>query len=585
MMQNKNLAFCCLAFTFFQTGCSSTLKKNPDNSESVKIVTKKEVAPKIEPYATTRAEKIITDSDFGKISNSQATEAFLLAKEFERNNDLTMAEKLYQVCFKRAPTLNTGLALIQVEIALQGFKEAKKVANYLSVAYPQEAEPIIWLIQISLMENKPQETKQILERAYQNFPNHEKIVILYAGYHKDQTEKILEKYIQKNTTSSYALLALSQFLAQSNKTQKALKYAKMAYKQDPNNFNAIVLTGQLEYILKNKIEAEKYFKQAFEKDNNNPSFSPDIRLQFIQVLILNQNYEDALKQLNILSEAKLDPNLIYYYMGVCYEGMQKYNEAMIQYEKVTAQSTIYPKVAKARVILYLQMKEDTKAKQLAQELPATFEKAQETEDALFRASVMAYFTSYQDAVDILNRAIELHPNESKLRLTRANYLLSISTQKAFQEAQEIINKWPNEADGFNFFGYTLLKHGKDDNKAKKLLEKANKIDLENAYYADSLGWFYYKTNDFKKAQTLFEKSNRLSGGEEPVILYHYAKLLLKMGKKQEALNHFEKTQKIISNTLLYFLSLDSELKYISEHIENEIKEVKNSLSQSASALQ
>lgn len=614
MILNKNWILLGLSFFLLQTGCTSTAKKAQSNSETIKITAKEEPV-KVEPYAQTRAEKIISDADFGKITDTQATEAFLLAKEFEKNNDLPMAEKLYQVCFKRTPTLNVGLALIQVKMGLRSIKEAKQIANYLSAAYPKQPEPLIVLIHISRAENNPQETKQILERAYQNFSSHERIVVLYAEYHKDQTEKILENFIQTHTASSYILLVLSEYLAQKNQTQKALKYAKMAYEHDPNNLNVTLFVGQLEYSLKNNAEAEKYFQQAYDKDSDNPMitqnylsillqqkkfsdalrvlhkmesdadantpFSPEMRLQLVRVLLLNQNYQEALKQLNLLLEARFDANVVYYHMGACYEGTKEYEKAIAQYEKVAEQSTPYPQAAKARIILYLQTQQNDKAKQRTQELPITFEN--EEEDALFRATIAAYFADYKEAIAILDKAIELHPKVKKLRLSRADYLVALSPEKAFKEAQKIIETWPQEADGFNFFGYTLLNHSKDYNKAKTLLQKANQLDPENPYYADSLGWYYYKTNDLKHAQALLEKSNRLSGGEEPVILYHYAQVLLKLGHKQEALNQLEKTQKAISNMLTYFLSLDSELKSIAERIDAEVKDVQKSLTKKSMA--
>ena len=63
----------------------------------------------------------------------------------------------------------------------------------------------------------------------------------------------------------------------------------------------------------------------------------------------------------------------------------------------------------------------------------------------------------------------------------------------------IVEKEPKNAHAWNFLGYTMLVRGDDLEKAYKYIQTALKISPDDGYIRDSLGWYYFKKGDLKKA--------------------------------------------------------------------------------------
>ena len=78
-------------------------------------------------------------------------------------------------------------------------------------------------------------------------------------------------------------------------------------------------------------------------------------------------------------------------------------------------------------------------------------------------------------------------------------------EKKFDESASlikgIIEKEPKNAQAWNFLGYAMLVRGEEPEKAFEYIQTALKISPEDGYIRDSLGWYYYKTGNVKKALT------------------------------------------------------------------------------------
>jgi tetratricopeptide (TPR) repeat protein len=76
-------------------------------------------------------------------------------------------------------------------------------------------------------------------------------------------------------------------------------------------------------------------------------------------------------------------------------------------------------------------------------------------------------------------------------------------EKKFDESSALImtilDKDPKNAHAWNFLGYSLLVRGEKMDVAYDYIKKALAISPEDGYIRDSLGWYYYKKGDVKKA--------------------------------------------------------------------------------------
>lgn len=63
-------------------------------------------------------------------------------------------------------------------------------------------------------------------------------------------------------------------------------------------------------------------------------------------------------------------------------------------------------------------------------------------------------------------------------------------------------------------------------------------------YLDSLGWGYYKKGNYTEAEKLIKKALEKMP-DDPVLNEHYADILLKLNKKQDAVEYYKKALELI----------------------------------------
>ncbi|HTC21598.1 MAG TPA: tetratricopeptide repeat protein, partial [bacterium] len=134
-------------------------------------------------------------------------------------------------------------------------------------------------------------------------------------------------------------------------------------------------------------------------------------------------------------------------------------------------------------------------------------------------------------------------------LSQAYFNLGVLRDKEgnFEEAinmmKKVIEVQPDNADAFNYIGYSYADKGIRLDDAKKYVEGALKLDPDNSYYLDSLGWVYYQKGLYQDAQAQFEKAIKLlksAQKDDSVIFDHLAQVLMKLGQKDDAVAQWKK---------------------------------------------
>ena len=124
---------------------------------------------------------------------------------------------------------------------------------------------------------------------------------------------------------------------------------------------------------------------------------------------------------------------------------------------------------------------------------------------------------------------------------------------------------PENAEALNYLGYMFAEKGINLNEAIFLIEKALKIEPDNGYFVDSLGWVYYQKGIIDKA--LFELSRAIEllqkyNTDDSIIREHLGDAYYKKGNFAEAKKQWE-----IS------VSLDS----TREEVKKKLEELENKL--------
>ena len=145
---------------------------------------------------------------------------------------------------------------------------------------------------------------------------------------------------------------------------------------------------------------------------------------------------------------------------------------------------------------------------------------------------------YQNAITYYNQIIlEIDPNtniyanilyrrgSSHERL--GNYLKS---DNDFLKSLEIN---PKDAYALNYLAYSWLERKYKINTAIQMLEKAYALKSNDPYIIDSIGWAYYMTKDFLKAEKFLKRAVELMPND-PIVNDHYGDTLWKLDRKIQA---------------------------------------------------
>lgn len=150
---------------------------------------------------------------------------------------------------------------------------------------------------------------------------------------------------------------------------------------------------------------------------------------------------------------------------------------------------------------------------------------------------------YAEAIVFLDYGFKKFPSIFEFLFLKGVYQEKIgSTSKAIDTLNELILLSPNHASGLNFLGYLYAEKGVNLNEAKSLVERALKIEPSNGYYLDSLGWVYFKLQEFKLAEKYLLMAIKDKPGEG-VIYEHLGELELKKQNNAKAIKYFEKALK------------------------------------------
>jgi serine/threonine protein kinase/tetratricopeptide (TPR) repeat protein len=140
---------------------------------------------------------------------------------------------------------------------------------------------------------------------------------------------------------------------------------------------------------------------------------------------------------------------------------------------------------------------------------------------------------YQRAIEYHERAVALDPNF--VQAQRGLAIMKVESHQptaAWEQARLLLRKWPNDSDAHFAMSYVLRYVGLSDESAQEC-ETAARLDPTNLFLR-TCGVPYVQMGNWKKASEFFQQFDTGTAASSWVI----ADLLLREGRKQEALQHY-----------------------------------------------
>ena len=113
--------------------------------------------------------------------------------------------------------------------------------------------------------------------------------------------------------------------------------------------------------------------------------------------------------------------------------------------------------------------------------------------------------------------------------------------KAEADFRKALELSPDQPDVLNYLGYSLLEKTTNYTEALQMIAKAAKAVPDSGAIADSLGWAYYRTGDYPKAEVEMERAINLMPND-PVVNDHLGDVYWMVGRKTEAVFQWRRAQ-------------------------------------------
>ncbi|MGA1112129.1 MAG: tetratricopeptide repeat protein [Candidatus Pelagibacter sp.] len=120
-----------------------------------------------------------------------------------------------------------------------------------------------------------------------------------------------------------------------------------------------------------------------------------------------------------------------------------------------------------------------------------------------------------------------------------------------QDLLEALKINPDDAYTLNYLAYSWLERNFKISEAIEMLERAYASKRNDPYIIDSIGWAYYLTDDYSKAEPLLREAVELMP-DDPTVNDHYGDVLWKLDRKIQA--------RYFWNSVLNFEDTDADMK-------------------------
>lgn len=492
---------------------------------------------------------------------------YLLVAEFataQRNAQLAIPA--WAEAAKLAPAANILGRATQVTAQFGDFADALQLAKHWREAAPDSAKADQFTAALLLTTGKDQQAMDLLQATLARFPDDPKVTLqlaelLVAHGQSGEARRLLTALAAKDPKSASAYYALGRIDLVEKRPDHAIPWLEKSLALRPNWQDAAIHLAEAlqmtqgptsalqsiqtftaahpEAIRARQYLAALYLKmggitQAYriyqEMSRQHPD-DPEIALSLGLIDLERNDWQGA--QANLQRARDLAPQspAPIYYLGRLYEAQNRWSEALQWYQRIHS-GPLYPEVELRSARIEYQMGQHHKAMDRLNSLATAH--PQEAQIPLLQADLLQNDQHLQQALQIIQQALQRMPENAELWYAQGAIYEQLKNYPAMDKAmRNVIRLAPDNAQAYNFLGYSLVERKQNLSEAQTLLEKAHRLEPENPEILDSMGWLYHRLGDNQKALAYLQKAHDALP-HDPELSLHLGRVLWTLGKHQEA---------------------------------------------------
>lgn len=319
--------------------------------------------------------------------------------------------------------------------------------------------------------------------------------------------EIFKPYREQFPSIAFYTLAVADAFLHLDKLDRAKAALQPLLKEDEVPWRTYELLGRIELEQKQYSKAAAYFQRIIDIDSKN-------RLGWLykgialadadSVTIVEQHYRKALEYL------PNDPDILSFH-GISLNRLGRPEDALIPLEKATK---IDPHNLNALISYGLALNQLNKNEQAIVPLKEAL-KVDSTNITALSTLGMLYdnLEMYDNSDRIYEQAIKIYPENDLI---------------------------------LNNYAYSLAERSYRLKFALEMSKKAIQIQPENGAYLDTMGWIYYKLEQYNLALEYIKRSLQYRQ-DSPAVIDHLGDIYLKLGEKEEAVRYWKRSLEMDNN--------------------------------------
>ncbi|MBF0124829.1 MAG: tetratricopeptide repeat protein [Magnetococcales bacterium] len=511
----------------------------------------------------------------------QTVHQYLMGQVYLQEQDWRNAEAALEQVVKLDPDNSIDALETVTQLALQrgALPDAVRHARQLLQYKPEHRVAHMLLARILTAEQKYAEAIKHYEVLLRLEPNQQRLRLIMARLYgllkqPHQAEKVVQPLLNRSETAWRAKVAVGGAYVNQGDLESALRQFQGAVRRAPRQVDPILAAGAILQIKGRYREAEQMYRGYLARNPGNEAVQQRLRQIKQQqgttavmadfqaslrdapdsvqanlstaVLLLGQdNYADALKELRLAEAVQPGNAGVRFYLGLTLEGVQQPQEAMQQYAKVPAGEPFF---IKAQIRMALIEANDQRLAAAIARLRALDQGDQKRLDlSLALATLLLQEGTWADVVTIADRVLQQDPEQWRFLYLRATAYDKLNRWgDAERDLRLYIDKNPEDAQALNYLGYVWAERNENLQESYNLLQRAIKLSPGDGFITDSLGWVLFRLQRFDESLRLMREAVRLQP-KDSTITEHLGDVLLAAGQQQEALAVWQRALELDQN--------------------------------------
>lgn len=366
----------------------------------------------------------------------------------------------------------------------------------------------------------------------------------------NEIEKAIEvnkRLIELSPSESQYYINLAEIYNNNNQTDKAAEVFKQAETLFPDDADIQLSLSRYYRSKRDDANFKKYLEKAVTNNTLEAGTQLEILVEFVIAAKDSTDREFGLKMTEVIASQNENDARAQAAYGDMLGFTGKLIPAAEQYKKSVAIDPANYGVWKNLLSVYLQEQQADSIVKYSEKALRLF--PNQAQLHFLNALGYNYKKDYTKAINAVNRAIDMIPEENKSELSDMYGTLAdiYNNTKQYELSDENFDKAlkliPDNASTLNNYSYYLSERNTRLDEAEKMSKRSLELAPDQPTFLDTYGWIMYKKGNYKKAKEYIEKAiNKEEAKASGTLWDHLGDISYKLNEKDKALEYWQKAK-------------------------------------------